>query len=99
MRDIDPQPRLSVPRKVPVRTYVEPHLIRRFHDQFPMTGAVSWLLETALVEVLALTDGQPAVQELVRNAIRAAILRERQATRAQANHAARPQTGVTLERI
>lgn len=67
-----------MPRQI-VRAYVRPDLRARFQEQFPGTGSVSWLLETAMTEILAITDGQPAITALVRSAIRAAILRERQA--------------------
>lgn len=66
-----------MPRKVRVRTYISPDLRDRFAAQFPGNGGLSWLLETAVRELLELTDGQPTVQQLVRRSIRAAIIRER----------------------
>lgn len=64
-------------QRITARVAVRPDLLKRYHEQFPGTGSLSWLLETAISEVLVLTDGQPALVDLVRGAIRSSILRER----------------------
>lgn len=89
------------PQKILVRTYVRPDLAKRFHEQFPGHGSLSWLLERAMLEVLSLTDGQPPLKDVVRSAIRSAVLRERLINRSTdvrpANDSA--SADLTVERI
>lgn len=60
------------------RIHVDPKLRDRFLARFPGTGSLAWILETAIIEVLDLTAGSPDATSVVRAAIRAAVLRERQ---------------------
>lgn len=74
----------DTPRAMPrllVRTYIDPSLYQRFTEQFPAPGSISWLLETAMAEVLSITDGQPPLVDLVRGSIRSALLQRKLQTR------------------
>jgi hypothetical protein len=62
-------------RKKLVRTYIDPVILAAYKAQFPMTASISWVLEEGMRSVLAITDGQPSLQSLVRSAIRQSILR------------------------
>lgn len=59
------------------RIYITPELRDRYLARFPGTGSLSWLVETAMTEMLDLTSGAPEATSVVRAAIRAAVLRER----------------------
>lgn len=65
-----------MPRQL-TRVRVDPELRDRFLAQFPGSGSLAWVMETAMEEVLQLTKGTPDATQLVRAAIRAAVLRER----------------------
>lgn len=67
-----------MPRQL-VRSFVDQDLHRRFRAQFPMHGALSWLMETAMAEVLAITDGTPDLEDLVKQSIRQTLLRNKRA--------------------
>lgn len=82
-------------QRVVTRTYVDAELKRRFEEQYPMQGSLSWLLETALAEILDLTDGQPPLQKLVRSSIRSTLLERRQAR--ALNDSSEPEHPVAIE--
>jgi len=74
--------------------YVDPVMVERLTQRFPMQGVMSWLMEQAMTSLLDATDGQPDLEELVRSSIRASLLRARIARRAIAN--ASPSGGVPV---
>lgn len=65
------------PQKVLVRTYIDPRLLERFNAQFPMHGALSWVLALGMEAVLDLTDGQRPLEDVVRSSIKASLIRQR----------------------
>lgn len=74
-------PQTTLMPRLLVRTYIDPDIYRRFTEQFPGAGSVSWMLETAMIEALAITDGQPPLVDLVRSSIRATLLQRKLQTR------------------
>lgn len=97
-RDTQPDVYLSMPR-VLVRTYVDPEIRRRFTEQFPMDGAISWVLEAAMTEILSITDGQPPLVEVVRDSIRLTILQRKLQRRVFNGESRSPDDSVTIERV
>lgn len=85
--------------RVLVRTYIDPEIRRRFVEQFPMEGAISWALEAAMTEILSITDGQPPLVELVRDSIRLTILKRKLQRRASSNGQPEPDPVVTVEPV
>ena len=77
----------STSSRVLVRAYVDRETLTKFRAQFPMHGSFSWILQAAMTEVLAITDGQPELETLVRQSIRSTLLRNRIAGRHAANDA------------
>lgn len=82
--------------KTLVRVYIDPNLRDRFAEQFPGHGSLSWVLETAIQELLQLTDGSPPLADTLRAAIRHAVLQSRKA-RATTNDSATTETGIRVE--
>lgn len=65
-----------VPKQI-TRIRVDPMLRDRFLSQFPGSGSLSWVLETAMKELLDLSAGAPDATTLVRASMRSALARER----------------------
>lgn len=86
-------------KKITARIAANPELLRRFHEQFPGHGSLSWLLEQAIRECLAITDGQPPLADIVRGAIRSSILRERLINRDQIAKRPSDPDSIKLERL
>jgi len=85
--------------RILVRTYIDPEIRRRFAEQFPMDGAISWALETAMTEILSITDGQPPLADLVRDSIRNTVLQRKLQRRVTSNGQSRSDPEVTVERV
>lgn len=81
------------------RIRVDPELRDRFLAQFPGHGSLSWLLETSMKEMLAITAGTPDATELVRASIRGAVLRERRHRRQLAINESARITDATVESV
>ena len=60
-----------------VRTYIDSDILERFNKRFGDYGAVSFTLESAMSEMLDMTDGNPDQEELVRQAIRLHVEKSR----------------------
>lgn len=56
---------------------MKPDLLAEFKRQYPQKGAITWILELAITELLSLSEGQPDLNSLAGSAIRTAISRER----------------------
>ena len=56
-------------------TYVDAELKAKFLERFGDYGAISFVLEAALSELLDATEGQPNMEELVRQGIKNHVLR------------------------
>ena len=62
--------------RVQVRTYVDEEVRDRFTKRFGGEySAISFTLESAMREVLDMTEGQPDMEDLVRQGIRNYVLR------------------------
>ena len=59
------------------RTYVDADVKARFEQRFGGYGATSFVLETAMRELLDITEGQPDIEELVRQTIRTYVLKRK----------------------
>lgn len=66
-------------------TYVDVDLKERFLRRFGEHGAISFALEAAMSEALAMTEGQPELEDLFRQAIRTSVLRNQFQPNSQAS--------------
>ena len=67
--------------KVLCRTYIEESVRDAFESRFGDYGAISFVLENAMRELLDMTEGQPDQEEMVRAAIRVHVLKTKLITR------------------
>lgn len=67
--------------KVLCRTYIEESVRDAFEARFGTYGAISFVLENAMRELLDMTEGQPDQEEMVRAAIRVHVMKTKLATR------------------
>lgn len=57
-----------------VRTYVDEALLAEWNSTHGDYAAISWLVETAMTEVLRLTKGQPTLTQSVKDGIEKKLL-------------------------
>lgn len=61
----------------PVRTYVDSDIYERYVARFGGYASISYIIETAMSEVLDATEGQPDMEELIRQSIRTYVLKRK----------------------
>lgn len=63
-------------RSTQIRLYINPDIHTRFIARFGNKGAVGYVLEHAMEELLDMTEGDPSLADRARQAIRLHILRD-----------------------
>jgi hypothetical protein len=63
----------STTRRVKSRVYVDSELMARWQDRHGGYASLSWLLETAMRQVLTITESEPSLGEVVEAGIKAHI--------------------------
>lgn len=57
-----------------VRSHVDAELRKKFEDRFGY-GSIAWVVEAAMREILEMTEGQPDLTDLIKQAIQRRVLR------------------------
>lgn len=77
----------------------------KFRAHFPKSTAFSWVLQTAITQILAMVDGTPTTEDLIRSAMHDAVIAQRLKRRKQSqptandNATAAAALAVTVEPI
>lgn len=60
-----------------IRCYISPASAKIFAEHFPARNSFSWALQVAVDATLALVDGTPTTETVIRDAIRSAVITQR----------------------
>ena len=60
-----------------LRTYIDCELKERFTARFGGYSAIAYVVETAMKELLDVTEGQPDLEDLIRQSIRTYVLKRK----------------------
>jgi hypothetical protein len=73
-----PRPRqVTTGKSVEIRCYISAEDAAKFREHFPERTAFSWVMQTAVKQVLAMVDGTPTTTDLVRSAMQDAVIAQR----------------------